>query len=291
MSDTVQLQLALEDDDPAELVVPDGDAPGVEVWRDLDGRVCAYGESAGGRHCVHLPGLASFRFDDDSDTVRATPHPPARLDLIRDAFTRSVLPLVLQARGEEVLHASAFLAGGGVVAMCATSETGKSTLAFALRRRGYEQWADDAVHFDASAPRPVSRALPFSSRLHPDAAEHLGAGMAAGRFASAVEADRRPAAAAAPIAAVLVLERDESCDVAVAERLTPVPAFVALLTHAYCFSTADVERKRRMMHEYLDLASKVPVFSVRFRSGFDLLPAVLDRILEVACPAPRLATR
>ncbi len=55
-------------------------------------------------------------------------------------------------------------------------------------------------------------------------------------------------------------------------------AFLDVLAHAYCFSLQDAERKRSMMHHYLDLVSRIPVFEVRFRAGLNLLPTVLDDI-------------
>ena len=48
-------------------------------------------------------------------------------------------------RGWEALHASAVLSPQGVVAFCAGSGTGKSTIARGLSERGYQLCADDAV--------------------------------------------------------------------------------------------------------------------------------------------------
>ena len=52
----------------------------------------------------------------------------------------------------------------------------------------------------------------------------------------------------------------------------------AVLTHAYCFTLEDRERKRRMMNHYLGLVATVPIFDVCLQSGLANLPAILDAI-------------
>jgi len=85
---------------------------------------------------MHLPGLATFRFDSQSCNVTAFVDSPDCPDSVLDAFRRAVLPMALQARGLEVLHASAVRTPRGVLALCAVAETGKSTLACGLSQRG-----------------------------------------------------------------------------------------------------------------------------------------------------------
>ncbi len=64
-----------------------------------------------------------------------------------------------------------------------------------------------------------------------------------------------------------------------AVRRLPLPrAFAAVLANACCFSLREEERKRRMMHHYLELTARVPVWEVRFRPGLERLPAILDGI-------------
>jgi hypothetical protein len=117
----------------------------VQVWRDHEGTVCAAGHTVAGRHWMHVPRIGSFAFGPCAgDAVHVFAEPSARPESVLDTFRRMVLPLALQAQGEEVLHASAVRMLQGVVALCAVSETGKSTLAYALSRRGFPLWADDA---------------------------------------------------------------------------------------------------------------------------------------------------
>jgi len=273
-------ELTIFDIDSAPPALPDAADPEVQVWRDLDGTVCGYGHTVGGAHWMHLPGLASFRFDGKAGGVMAIAHPPLREEKILDSYRRNVLPMVLQVRGGEVLHASAILAPQGVVALCAASKTGKSTTAFGLSRRGWPLWADDAVAFETLESGARAIPLPFGMRLRPEAAEFFTQDpTAASTDASQNDADRVEVESV-PLAALLLLNRAPGEDDGAVQirRLSSAQAFTDVLAHAYYFRLHDVERKRDMMSHYLELVARVPVFEIRFRPGFERLPVALDGI-------------
>jgi len=243
----------------------------LEVWRDEDGSVVADGCVIDGTHWMHLPGIATFRFGPALDEVTAAPEDGARQGLVRDAYLRFVLPNALHVRGVEVLHASAVLCADGVVAFCARPQTGKSTIAYALGRRGYRLWADDAVAFDASREDVLALPLPFAIRLRPVVRAHFGAD-------DPVEPADHPAAPAR-LAALCLLERaDEGDDAVEVSRLPAVEAFMPLLRHSYWFSLANQQQLRGMMERYLALVGRVPVFRLRFGTGLRQLPAVIAGI-------------
>jgi hypothetical protein len=245
-------------------------APPLEIWRDNAGRICAYGYAREGQRRMWFPGLAEFRFTDASSEIMAVADRPVRRDLIEDTYRSSVLAMALQAAGREVLHASAVMGRGGVVAFCAVSGTGKSTVAFALSQRGFPLWADDAVAFQMDEREAAVLPLPFRLRLRQDAADFLGCDCTP-------EARGSPMALhAAPLAAVCVLEQGLEPAHLEVHRLTSSRAFTAVLPHAYCFSLADPERRRLMVRHYLALAACVPVFQIRLGNGLEKLPAILD---------------
>jgi hypothetical protein len=255
----------------------------VEVWRSSDGEVCAYSYTNNEQHWMSFPSLASFYFDERGEEVQAIAYPTVRHDLIRDVYHRSVLPMVLQALGTEVLHASAIQTPRGVVALCAPSGTGKSTLAFGLSQRGYQLWADDAVAFAASDADSKAIPLPFSLHLRSDAARFFRVPVS---LQLPLDSQKVPPIEKEqfPLIAVLVLSRlpEASEDVAVmAERLSSSQGFLSLLPHAYCFSLRDVQRRQRMMQQYLDLASRVQTYAIRFRTGLENLPMIVDGIEQV----------
>lgn len=255
-----------------------------EVWRDGDGKVLAYAESLGDEYLMHFPGLASYRFSSRSDEIAAIVANSASEELVRDAYRRRVLPMALQVCGREVMHASAVRAPAGVAALCADSETGKSTTAFGLSNRGYPLWADDLVAFEISNQLGLALSLPFNLRLRPAAAA-LFERASSRPLTAAVDENASPGQERAPLAAVFVLRRGQPEDPLVAvKRLSLGEAFAAVLAHAWSFGLQDAAGKRRMIQNYLDLVAGTPVFDVCFQSGLENLPTVLDAI-EKELPA------
>jgi predicted ATPase len=167
-----------------------------------------------------------------------------------------------------------------VLALCGVSGSGKSTLAAALARRGHAIVADDAVAIDVSESVPTVIPLPFATRLHPDAAA----------FLAVTEGERLAARAtgeSAPLASICVLRRSVEAAIPVAiDRLAPATACEAVIAHAYCFSVKDAARRRRTVENYLTIATRVPVYELRFRPGLESFTAVLGAIEElIGCVA------
>jgi hypothetical protein len=263
-----------------------GDSP-IEVWRDLDGGVCALGEYRGQTRSLRLPGLASFEFDTASDEVRAYAEPGVDHARIVDQYRRTVLPFAFQTRGYESLHASAVRTPGGVVALCAVKESGKSTLAFALARRGYPLWADDAVVVEVGAATVSALAVPFEIRLRPASAAHFGWRARDDGAPAPSDVAEPISLARAPLAALFVLERIRGARGPAhveLRRLERAEAFTAVLTHAYCFTLDHAERKALMMRQYLGLVARVPIYALRYPSGLDQLPGILAAIEGVIQP-------
>jgi hypothetical protein len=274
------LRLRVAHESAAAPVVPAPDEPGVEIWRHVDGTVIAFGGSREREreHWMRLLNVGLFVFGEEADVVTVFPEADTSRELVEDGFRRAVLPMALQVLGRDVLHASAVLGRCGVIAFCAVSETGKSTVAYALGRRGYRLWADDALAFRLDEGAVTAVPLAFSLRLRRATSEFYGVDGEAG----VVEP-----AAAERLTAVCVLERSAAAgDGSPVERLRSADAFSAVLPHAYCFSLADDARKARMTSSYLELVDRVPVFRVRVRSGLEHLQPLLDRIEEAVGLGP-----
>jgi hypothetical protein len=257
-----------------------------EVWRDGEGEVYAYAEDLGDKYCMHLPGLASFRFSNRGEEVAAAVNNSTNEELVVDAYRRRVLPMALHVSGREVLHASAFRSSAGVIALCADSETGKSTIAAGFQSRGYTLWADDLVAFEISERGSRALSLPFTMRLRASAAALFDS--ESPRFNLVASDDFTPADDTAPLVAVCILRRDGTGAKPVAVRpLSSAQAFAAVLSHAWSFALQDRERKRRMINNYLELVSRVPIFDIAFQPGLDNLPAILDAIEDVLSATPQ----
>jgi hypothetical protein len=213
---------------------------------------------------MHWPGLASFAFGARDRRVIAYPSANVESGVVSDIYRRGVLPIALQALGAEALHASAVHTPRGVVGFFATSETGKSTLAFELAKRGHAQWSDDSLVFDTEFVDATVVRLPFRARVRGDTSQPR----------------TRPLPERAPIAALFLLERapltgrEPMC----IEPLAGGQAFSALLAHAHLFEVNNHERRTRMIKFFLDLAARVPIMRLRFRPGLRELPIVVNAV-------------
>lgn len=254
--------------------------PHAEVWKDADGTLAAVGLRSGTEYCFDLAGVGHFQFDPASKAVRVSPIRDVADHTLSDAFLRTIVPLYLQVCGFEVLHASAFETAAGIVALCGVKETGKSTIAYALSRRGYPIWADDAVVFHAHEREALAFQLPFRTRLRPASANFFGVEprLTTERVSSTRCEARR-------LLAVCVMERvpgRSAGSAAEVQRLNGATAFAAALAHGYCFSLRDAVRKQTMMTNYIALASSVPIFSVRYATGLEHLSEILESLEAIA---------
>jgi hypothetical protein len=280
-----RLPLPTIEDDPGQPFSPPDIPPlGVQVWADENGEVLGQCYLVNGQHWVHLPNLATYAYVAGADIVRVIAQSSARPEIVLDTYWRSVLPILLQAQGQEVLHASAIMTSKGVVAFCAMTETGKSTLAYALSRRGYSLWADDAVAFDTVAGQARAIPLPFRIHLRPASASLFGHDAGLPLTAPSWEIPGGIRTESAPLHRLFVLERSESTgegNGVEIVRVTSSQALLAVLPHAYCFSLQDRANKQRMLQNYAELVNRVPVYALRFRPGFERLPMIMDQIEQV----------
>jgi hypothetical protein len=255
-----------------EPVLPDAAEGEVEIWVGNDGFE-AYGYRARGYFWAQFPGTATYRFLEDDSSVAALPESGVDPEVVADVYYRNVLPLVLQLRGHEVLHASAVGTKRGLIVLCGVSGTGKSTFAYRLSERGYALWADDAVALQIDADEIVAFQVPFRLGLRKDTATFFG-----------YEAGERHTEDAgplrSPILALVMLASSDAPDAPLTSvaQLKPANAFAALLPHAYYFMVSNANRKAKMMDRYLLLASSVPAVEFRYRPGLDEISSVLDEM-------------
>lgn len=216
----------------------------------------------GERQCfVDVDGVASFAFASTGPVVATaeTPHD----DVVQDTWVRSVLPLVVQARGRQVLHASAVSTAGGIVAFCGRSGAGKSTLAAILHYAGHEVVADDALAFEPGPMGVTAFPVPFRLRLRAEAASHLD--LPAIAFT-------RVAAEPAPLRRVVLLEDAGPDDPAI---VTPggAEAFASIMRHAYCFELEG--HKEQLVAAYAQLCATVPMARFAYPRSFERVTETL----------------
>ena len=263
--------------------LPSAADPSVTLWRDRDGNLSALSHHHNEERWLHVLGVASFRLDVEADEVGAVPMGDVSPHQLEDEFQRTVWPAALQLKGWEVLHASAATTRRGVVALCARSETGKSTLAFGLGKRGYPLWADDAVLLSVQKEETFTSPLPFYMRLRPASASYFGLSgreLERGRLPCPPERSEH-AAETLPLQKIYLLEQVPEAVRAVSFRASsPAEALPDLLQHAIYFSYNDPLRKRLMMRHYLELVTSIPIVKITFRRGLRYVPEILDALEE-----------
>lgn len=278
----------------AELDLLDLDAPYLDettpettVWRD-QGRPVAFGATRGAWHWLRVAGVGSYRFplELQSLTIESGFVSEGRVGhaVVLDSFYRSVVPMALQAYGFEVLHGSAVALPGGVVAMCADRETGKSTIAFALQERGHGAVADDSVVVSVPAPGHGSRVavqpLPFALRLRGPSARFFETPSKRDVLVSGYREPTQGDDLA--LAAIVMLVRQEG-PVELA-RLEAREAFATVLRQSNAFSLVNGERKRSMVGNYLRLVNLVPTYRLAFPGGLEHLDSICASIERLAGP-------
>jgi hypothetical protein len=258
---------------PQLTIVEPGAAPVegavLQRWFDHAGYLVAEGGRREHGWWMHWPHLATFSFGDDGG-VEAVPIVPSLEAAIEDVFRRGVIPVVLLARGFEALHAGGVLSNRGVVALCATSGTGKSTLAAALGARGLPHVADDTVLYAIEGGRPAAFPLPFEPRLDAAASAAVTRSLAW----SLVSPGSRP------LQSAYHLVRDDTLDPR-RPRFEPVEGrgrFERLLRHALPFEMGGAERSRAFIDALLACSREVHVWDCRFAPDLAALPDLADAV-------------
>jgi hypothetical protein len=262
---------ALETGSPGAARAIDLKCPDVQVWRTPAGEPQAYYQQFGEAHWLHVIGVGVFCVSHDQETVRVWPQSS---DLVvQDTYRRYILPFVMQLHGLEVLHASAVRLDEEIVALCGSSESGKSSLAYGLSLRGLQQCADDAVPFLCSGRKVVAMQLPFRARLRQSSAEHFG-------FADQemLSPDAAPTAQTLTLTSIFVLHQKPAEDEGVQiDRVFGSEAFMALVAHAY---SLDLEgsQKASLARAYLCLVNCARIFRLKYPYGLRNLTTVLDAV-------------
>jgi hypothetical protein len=246
----------------------DSDAPAsagreVCVWRDDLGVAFARGYADDHRRWIEWRDWGVFAFSLGSTTVHAWPAAGMSRAAVADVFARVLQPIILQALGWQALHASAVLGGDGVLAFCGVGRSGKSTLAYALGHASFDQIADDAVVIEPAGDGVLTHLLPFAPGLREPSRQHFA------ECTTADVEDASPLPEKAWLRAVFLLRQDDGLSrPETPRRVQPVQAFSALVTHARCFDETDAAHVRQLVADYLQVAERVPVFSLGYPPRF-----------------------
>jgi hypothetical protein len=96
-------------------------------------------------YLLRYEGAADFRVDKNGTEIHCRAHSQVAEDTIRHLLLNQAIPMVLNLRGQEALHASAVATPEGAVAFCGASGAGKSTLAAIFQQGGSPLMTDDCL--------------------------------------------------------------------------------------------------------------------------------------------------
>lgn len=270
-----------------------GDDPDAVVWRGDENKPDVVAKRVGDWCWFRIDWLATYRFPPTSPDLSVSCVAQADAGASRasvvDGYYRSVVPLALQVYGLEAMHGTAVAFPSGAIALCGFSHAGKTTLTYALSRRGHTVLADDGLVIDATLTggdaAPVTlQPIPFALMIREPVAEHFGAAV---RAKVTVDEDARPTLTvpALPLRAVVLLDRVAGARLHV-RRLPQSEAFTTLMAHCYVFSFDDRERKGRMVRAYARFARQVPVYTLTYPDGLEHLDSAAAAVEELAAAEP-----
>jgi hypothetical protein len=221
--------------------------------------------------------------------VRKNGTPP---ETFRHLLLDQVIPLVINLRGEEALHASAVLTPEGVVAFSGHSGVGKSTLAAIFVRAGYPLLTDDCLVLRdqgqtiCGVPGYAGLRLwksvasdVFGSDVEDEPVAHYTT-----KCRQKIEMDSGSfCEEAQPIRGIFFLAESQQANAGegfAIEELSPRDRMMGLLSHCFRMDITDRTMLRRQFRFFEHVTTRVPIRRVRLPQNPHRLPGVRDALLE-----------
>jgi hypothetical protein len=164
------------------------------------------------------------------------------------------------------------------LAFCATSGTGKSTIAWGMGLRGFAVLSDDGLLLDAAGMPVRVRPVSADVRLRPESSRYFG-------IDAQARTAIRPGVSAPPapmLAGIMLLERRSAGAAIGIRRLEGAAALAGVIAHAHSLDPSDEALRARSVSRYLQVLSATPVWEVGYPTGLEELPLLLDEIERVA---------
>ena len=135
------------------------------LWLSLAGE--------GNNYHLNFSELAHFHVNTSAKTIRCYPIPDIPLTTITHLFLDMVIPLILSRQASLVLHGSAVLISGQMIAFLGETGQGKSTIAASLGQQGFPVVTDDCLVVEEKGDQILGLPLYPSLRLWPEALSAL----------------------------------------------------------------------------------------------------------------------
>jgi len=255
------------------------------------------GKTADG-YVLSFAELADFVIDKSGEQiVCCNARGDVSLETIRHLLIDQVLPLVVNLRGHEALHATAVATRRGVCAFTGPAGSGKSTLAASFVLSGNPLVCDDCLALSEGAAIMALPGYP-GLRLWDDSVQALGANspklkpVAQYTTKSRLRNHSRRAdfcSTTRRLARIYLLRRaragKRSARVTI-EELAPGDALMGLVKAAYRFDITDRAMLKRQFHFLSRVAQQVPVKRLIMPDDFSALAEVRRIVLQDLSEGP-----
>lgn len=268
--------------------------PGEEPWlscADIEEQTLLEGKPG---YLLRFHDLADFLLDRQGTEVVALANRDVPEETLHHILLNQVLPLLLNLRGQDALHATAVLTPYGVCAFAGLAGVGKSTLAASFLLAGYPVISDDCLVLKEQEGRIVAVPGYPGLRLWDDVTQSLSLDPAHLRSVAHYTAKHRlllPDQSQAfpteplPLTRLYLLSPPEGPEVgneAGAISLQPFPPRLAFMELLSCLFRLDIRDKAMLARQFCfveRLMAQVPVNQLSIPQTFSALPSVRDAIL------------
>lgn len=268
--------------------------PGEEPWlscADLEEQALLENQPG---YLLRVHDLADFLVSRQGTDIVALANIETPPETLHHILLNQVLPLVLNVRGQDALHATAVLTPHGVCAFAGPAGVGKSTLAASFLLAGYPVISDDCLVLKEREGRIVAVPGYPGLRLWDDVAQSLSLDpdhlssvahyTAKHRLLLPNQRQAFPTEPL-PLTRLYILsppESPEDRDEAAAIRLLPFQPRHAFMEILSCLFRLDIRDKTMLARQFCfieRLVAQVPVKRLSIPQTVSALPAVRNAIL------------
>jgi len=247
----------------------------------------------GDGYLLQFFGMADFTIDGAGGELTCwNVEPGVSADTVRHLVLDQVLPMVLNRRGREALHATAIVTPKGACAFSGPAGSGKSTLAASFFLAGFGALGDDCLPLvEQNGSIRILPGYP-GMRLGHDALEALSAGSGSTTPVSDFTSKRRalesPTAKNFPREPVLlsriyrvVRSKDGEPQISgpLIEPIEQREAFIELLSSSFLLDFTDSEMLARHFQLMEKVAATVPLRRLKVPNDLTALGAVREAVL------------
>jgi len=260
--------------------------PTGELWLQCAKDGCGY--------LLRFPEIVDFFVDAEGREISCAPDPETPMETLRHLLLDQVLPLVLNLKGREALHATAILTPHGVCAFVGPTGAGKSTLAASFLRAGYPVLSDDCLVLEEDDGHILAIPAYPGLRLWADTLDALGENLSLSQPVAHYTSKKRLVLdshltdfpkRSYPLVRIYSLVRSDvnegkiSHSSTVIERLSRRDGFMELVQFTFRFDITNREMLLRQFGALERLVSHVPVRRLQVPNAISSLPAVCEAIL------------